>query len=387
MICPKCNYETNEGYECVNCGYIFTIENKIGKRKKASVDRFVSSKQNMQYNLDNNDQRKFYKKNISDSLAVILFSIFISIAILFSFNSHIDKTIEAVRNEDDALAVKYYKKFIMNDKDELKMFDQKIENYMKEVYDLYNDGEMDYAKAVRIYDFIYYELKSDIAKKYISMISRLSTSKDSYAKGWEELRAEEYLNAVAYYSKVIEEDKNYEDAKNLISVAQEKNSEKYINIIDEVMNKVNPDLVADGYEIISTINLGKEAGTIDLNDITLNQKYQNLLEDYANEVYEQAQRLNNEGKSEEAYTITKQALELMVKDNYNEDVKAKLNQLNASIKSNIKKSIEEEFADKVEKREYINAYNFLINNSQYFGEDEIEEKVKNLITELFNQIS
>lgn len=370
MICPKCNTEMYDEDMCPECGY------KISKsdNRLQYEDKFKSCRENMEYNLVLDNIIKKKQEAFIQYFIVTCIALGIALFLMIPYNSYCSKTIQYIEAGNENMARKYYEKHIQGAASE-ENFGVFLDEYIQKLYKQYNEADIGYTEVYKKYSFIQKDLNYDGVRVYLSDIGRLSLSKSAYEEGYKNYNAKDYTKAISWFSKVIEEDANYEDAKEQIKQARNRNKSIYVDEINKVCND-NANKMQSSYEVLYEVCSAIDSGDISFDDEEINQKYGMLADEYVNELVNQ--KYSNIIQAKEVYENLKRAFECLKDD---EDINTVTNKYN-DVRKYIVREVTKSYEEYVSKKMYTEAYDILRSNIEYDENDVIKKNIDSLFDKI-----
>jgi tetratricopeptide (TPR) repeat protein len=167
---------------------------------------------------------------------------------------------------------------------------------------------MDRFNSVKDIDSKLFEKVSDMGIK----IENLKVSKDAFKEAKEYIDDEKYRDAILLLLKVIDTDKNYEEAQNLLKESTDSATNSVLAEAEEYFNKGN---------FVKAFDVLEDEILVSQNKQVVEEKLKELKEKQITKFLEEATKLASENKWKEAKTKLENALEI---DENNKEVKDKI---------------------------------------------------------------
>lgn len=179
-------------------------------------------------------------------------------------------------------AVSIFNEANWKDKEKNKFINE-IKDYMSQIVSDYASGSITYEKVVEIMgsiaDMQITEIEEDFATAS-GAISALRTSKIAYEDAMEMFEAGNYIDAIDCFKKVIENDGNYEAARNKITEAEEL---EYNKVKKNVLNIIE-NLIDSGDYLSAIEKIERFRKLYNKEDVQMDKLYDTYVERYVTQI-------------------------------------------------------------------------------------------------------
>jgi len=265
MVCKKCGFENIE--ESMFC-------NKCGARLEQTNDEILYNNEmnkniieNKDIDIDSIKRKKFINKiikkiSIKNKTFVItitaVFIIAVVLGLFYSYNKDVSTFKSLFNNKEYSQAQKYYSDVIKNLGESKKgKMDNSIKNYfidkatqIKEGY--IKDTKYDYNNEVAILNnMVSYNLGDNEIKLIKDYIIKVGDSRNSYYKGTEALKNNDYMTATVNFQKVVEDDSNYNEVQGKLKEILPELKKQQIESSEKLFQSKDYDKAISSIQIIS----------------------------------------------------------------------------------------------------------------------------------------